>query len=181
MKNLMVFESFAISIDEAQKGLMHKLLEIPQGEKISDRYKSGKKLAADLINALKKSKVVPQDQVRKKASSMLAFAANWPSDGPNSVLDKALRSIKNLSEAEVAIAEDPIAEGPDQKIFIGKNTDRQRAKTLAKDAGRREGYNYQVPGKSKLTGTEDANGAAGPPFTYTVVMSKNPPEENKEQ
>lgn len=93
MKNLMIFESFKIY--EAEKGLMHKLLDVPEDKKISSKYTSGKKLAHDLLLAVKNSKIVPSKEVRKKATSMLAFAANWPSDGKNSVLDQALKSIKD--------------------------------------------------------------------------------------
>jgi len=98
MKNLIVFENFVQKIEEAEKGLMHKLLDVPEGDKISTKYKSGKKLAKDLVNALERSKVVPQRDVKQKAASMLAYAANWPSDGKNSVLDKALKSVNNVFE-----------------------------------------------------------------------------------
>jgi len=74
---------------------MHKLLEIPEGKKISQVYASGEKLATDLLKAVKNSKVAAKD-VRKKATSMLAFAANWPSEGKNSVIDKALKAIKKI-------------------------------------------------------------------------------------
>jgi len=93
MKNLMIFESFKVY--EAEKGLMHKLLDIPSDKKVTTKYSSGKKLAHDLLLAVKNSKIVPSKDVRKKATSMLAFAANWPSDGKNSVLDQALKSIKS--------------------------------------------------------------------------------------
>ena len=92
----MLFEAFTEDLNEAkaEKGLMHKLLEIPADKKIEDVYTSGKKLAEDLLKAVKNSKIVPVKDVRRKATSMLAFAANWPSDGKNSILDKALKSIK---------------------------------------------------------------------------------------
>lgn len=77
---------------------MHKLLNVPEGDKISSKYTSGRKLAHDLVKALKNSKVVPGKDVKQKAASMLAYAANWPSDGENSVLDKALKSVKNIDE-----------------------------------------------------------------------------------
>lgn len=98
MKNLKDFNDFGSSLNEAEKGLMHKLLNVPEGDKIASKYKSGEKLAHDLVKAIKKSKIVPQSDVKKKASSMLAYAANWPSDGKNSVLDKALRAIKGVDE-----------------------------------------------------------------------------------
>ena len=93
----MLFESFVQDLNEAkaEKGLMHKILDIPADKKIEDVYTSGKKLAEDLLKGVKNAKIVPAKDVRKKATSMLAFAANWPSDGANSILDKALKSIKN--------------------------------------------------------------------------------------
>ena len=98
MKNIKDFNNFFQDINEAEKGLMHKLLNVPEDDKIASKYKSGEKLAHDLIKAIKKSKIVPNADVKKKASSMLAYAANWPSDGKNSVLDKALRAIKTVDE-----------------------------------------------------------------------------------
>lgn len=96
MKKIKLFEAFVENINEAEKGLMHKLLEIPQDKKISDVYKSGEKLATDLLHAVKSEKIVPLKDVRKKATSMLAFAGNWPNEGKNSVIDKALKAIKNI-------------------------------------------------------------------------------------
>jgi hypothetical protein len=98
MENLKLYESFIEEINEAkaEKGLMHKLLDLKPEEKIIDKYKSGEELAHDLLTAVKKSKMVAQKDIRRKATSMLAFAANWPSDGKNSVLDKALKAIKKL-------------------------------------------------------------------------------------
>jgi hypothetical protein len=98
MKNIQLFESFIESISESKstKGLMHKMLGIPVDKKIEDVYTSGKKLAEDLLKGVKKSEIVPLKNVRSKATSMLAFAANWPSDGKNSVLDKALVAIKDV-------------------------------------------------------------------------------------
>jgi len=98
MKNLYLFESFVESLNEskATKGLMHKVLGIPEDKKIEDVYSSGKKLAHDLLKGVKDSKIVPLRDVRSKATSMLAFAANWPTDGENSVLDKALDAIKDV-------------------------------------------------------------------------------------
>lgn len=73
---------------KVQKGKMTKLLltdkEIESGMKISDKYTSGKKLAADLIKAL--------DGNKKKAAGMLAFAANIAKG--DDIYDKALRALK---------------------------------------------------------------------------------------
>lgn len=98
MENLIIFESFIENVNEAkaEKGLMHKLLNIPADKKISEVYKSGPKLAEELLTAVKNSKKVAAKDVRKKATSMLAFAANWPSEGKNTVIDKALKAIKNI-------------------------------------------------------------------------------------
>jgi hypothetical protein len=98
MENLKIYENFLVEINEGKvaKGLMHKLLEVPEGEKISSKYKSGEELAHDLLVAVKKAKIVSDKDVRKKATSMLAFAGNWPSEGKNTVIDKALKAIKKI-------------------------------------------------------------------------------------
>ena len=125
MKNLMVFENFVQNMDEAEKGLMHKLLNVPDADKISSKYSSGKKLADDLVGALERSKIVPKKDVKKKAASMLAFAANWPSDGKNSVMDKALKAVRNIGEAEFVIADEPVADGPNEKLYVQTGSDRE--------------------------------------------------------
>ena len=121
----MVFENFVQNIGEAEKGLMHKLLNVPDADKISSKYSSGKKLADDLVNALATSKIVPRKDIKKKAASMLAFAANWPSDGKNSVVDKALKAVRNIGEAEVVIADEPVADGPNEKLYVQTGSDRE--------------------------------------------------------
>jgi hypothetical protein len=171
MKNLMVFENFVQNIGEAEKGLMHKLLNVPDADKISSKYSSGKKLADDLVNALATSKIVPRKDIKKKAASMLAFAANWPSDGKNSVMDKALRAVRNIGEAEVVIADEPQAEGPNEKLYVETGNDREMIKKKIKNKAIAEKYPYET-GKRKLTGTDGSN----PPYTLKVVMSKVLPE-----
>lgn len=106
MENIKLYEGFVEQINEAKvsKGLMHKLLNVPEDKKISDVYKSGKELAHDLLDAVKKAKIVPSKEVRKKATSMLAFAANWPSSPDHSVLDKALKEIKKIEIPGVPLA-----------------------------------------------------------------------------
>ena len=106
MENIKLYESFIENINEAKisKGLMHKLLDVPADKKISDVYKNGKELAHDLLSAVKKAKIVPSKDVRRKATSMLAFAANWPSSPDSSVLDKALKDIKNIEIPGVPLA-----------------------------------------------------------------------------
>jgi len=101
LDNLLLFESFVSDINEAEKGLMHRLLKIPADKKISDVYKSGEELARDLLTAVKKSKLVPAKDTRRKATSMLAFAGNWPNEGKNTVIDKALDAIKDIEIAGV--------------------------------------------------------------------------------
>jgi len=104
MKNLILFEDFnQEEISEkkkwgsSEKGLMHELLGVAGDKKIEDVYKDNpRKLAKDLLNAVKKSKIVPSDEIRTKATSMLAFAANWPNDGKNSLMNKALSAIKRI-------------------------------------------------------------------------------------
>jgi len=111
MENLKIYESFISDINEgkAQKGLMHKLLGIPRQEKISSKYsntpESAKELAFDLLTALKKDKVVPIKDIRKKATSMLAFAGNWPSEGKDTVIDKALNAIKDIEIPGVPLSD----------------------------------------------------------------------------
>ena len=171
MKNLMVFENFVQNMDEAEKGLMHKLLNVPDADKISSKYSSGKKLADDLVGALERSKIVPKKDVKKKAASMLAFAANWPSDGKNSVVDKALKAVRNIGEAEVVIADEPVADGPNEKLYIQTGSDRELIGKKIKNKAIAEKFPYET-GKRKLTGTDGSN----PPYTLKVVMSKVFPE-----
>ena len=98
MENLVLYESFSENLNESRtrKNLMHELLGIPEDKKISDVYKSGRKLAEELVDAIKKSNIVPEKEVQKKAASMLAFVGNWPNDPKNSVFDVALRHVKSL-------------------------------------------------------------------------------------
>ena len=106
MKNISEYSEFVENINEAKKSidtsgvrknLMHELLDIPEDKKISDVYKSGRKLAEDLVAALKKEKDVPEKDVRAKAVQMLLFAGNWPkTDAKNSVFDVAARHVKTL-------------------------------------------------------------------------------------
>lgn len=175
MKNLICFKNFSGTINEAEKGLMHKLLDVPEGDKISSKYKSGKKLAQDLVNALKNSKIVPQKDIKQKASSMLAYAANWPSDGPNSVLDKALRAVKNVTESEVVVADDPVAVAPNEKLYTETGSDVETLKKKIKNKAMSEKYPYETS-KIKITGTGDKNGQPKAPFTVKKVMSKVLPE-----
>ena len=63
LENIVLFESFVSSINEAEKGLMHRLLKVPSDKKISDAYTSGEDLAKDLLLAVKKSKMVPSKEV----------------------------------------------------------------------------------------------------------------------
>ncbi len=112
MKNITPFENFGREINEkkkygtAEKGLMHELLRIPEDKKISDVYKKdGRRLAKDLLTAIKREKTVPLKDVRSKATSMLAFAANWPNDGEDSLMDRALSAIKSIEIPGVPLSE----------------------------------------------------------------------------
>jgi len=106
MENLSPYRNFVQNLNESKKGidtsgirknLMHELLDIPEGEKISDVYKSGKKLAEDLVNALERKNIVSKNEIQAKAAQMLVFAGNWPkTDSKNSIFDVAARHVKSL-------------------------------------------------------------------------------------
>jgi hypothetical protein len=48
--------------------------------------------------------MVPTKEIRSKATSMLAFAGNWPSEGKNTVIDKALKAIKDIEIPGVPVS-----------------------------------------------------------------------------
>lgn len=106
MKNISEYSEFIDSVNEAKKpidtsgirkNLMHELLNIPEGKKISDVYKSGRKLAEDLVHALEAKNIVPKKDIQAKAAQMLVFAGNWPkTDSKNSIFDVAARHVKTL-------------------------------------------------------------------------------------
>jgi hypothetical protein len=98
MKHIQLFESFVEQTNESKvrRGLMHKLLKIEPGTTISSVYSSGEELAKDLMLAAKRAKLVPVEKIRRKVTSMLAYAANWPGEGENTVLDKALRAASKI-------------------------------------------------------------------------------------
>ena len=106
MENLTSYGDFVQDLNESKKpidtsgirkNLMHELLNIPEDKKISDVYKSGKKLAEDLVHALETKNVVPKKDIQAKAAQMLVFAGNWPkTDSKNSIFDVAARHIKTL-------------------------------------------------------------------------------------
>lgn len=75
---------------KVHKGKMHKLLNVPEGEKVTDHFKSGKALANALLKACGGD--------RKEATGMLAFAANL--DKSDNVLDAALHHMKETSDKE---------------------------------------------------------------------------------
>jgi len=86
LKELMNEDKKWINDVKPKRGKMHDLLNIPESKNISDVYTSGEKLAKALLRAL--------DGDQKKASSMLAFAAN--ADKTSNVLDSALSYIKKI-------------------------------------------------------------------------------------
>lgn len=106
MKNISDYTDFLNSINEGKKpidtsgvrkNLMHELLNIPEDKKISDVYKSGRKLAEDLVHALEAKNIVPKKDIQAKAAQMLVFAGNWPkTDSKNSIFDVAARHVKSL-------------------------------------------------------------------------------------
>ena len=106
MENLSSYGDFVQDLNESKKdidtsgvrkNLMHELLDIPEDKKISDVYKSGRKLAEELVRALEMKDVVPKKDIQAKAAQMLAFAGNWPkTDSKNSIFDIAARHVKSL-------------------------------------------------------------------------------------
>ena len=106
MENLSSYGDFVRNLNESRKdidtskirkNLMHELLDIPEDKKISEVYKSGRKLAEDLVHALEMKNIVPKKDVQSKAAQMLAFAGNWPkTDSKNSIFDVAARHVKSL-------------------------------------------------------------------------------------
>ena len=106
MENLSSYGDFVQDLNESKKdidtsgvrkNLMHELLDIPEDKKISDVYKSGRKLAEELVRALEMKDVVPKKDIPAKAAQMLAFAGNWPkTDSKNSIFDIAARHVKSL-------------------------------------------------------------------------------------
>jgi Asp-tRNA(Asn)/Glu-tRNA(Gln) amidotransferase B subunit len=106
MKNLSSYGNFVQDLNESKKSidtsgirknLMHELLNIPEDKKISDVYKSGKKLAEDLVHALESKNIVPKKDIQAKAAQMLVFAGNWTkTDSKNSIFDVAARHVKSL-------------------------------------------------------------------------------------
>ena len=106
MENLSSYGDFVQDLNESKKdidtsgvrkNLMHELLDIPEDKKISDVYKSGRKLAEELVRALEMKNVVPKKDIQAKAAQMLAFAGNWPkTDSKNSIFDVAARHVKSL-------------------------------------------------------------------------------------
>jgi hypothetical protein len=71
-----------------KRGKMKKILDIPEDEKVSDHYKSGKALANALMGKLNN---------QKEVTGMLAFAANVNKE--EDVFDKALSYMKKIEES----------------------------------------------------------------------------------
>jgi hypothetical protein len=70
----------------------------------------------------------------------------------------------SVYEVEKVVSEDPKPEGPDEKLFVGEDIDRERAKSKAFDSGRSQGYPHKTH-KNKLT-------SDGTRYKYQIVMSK---------
>jgi hypothetical protein len=87
------FESFQnegkmwVSGVKPNKGAMHKALGLPEDKKVTDVYKSGKKLAEDLVSKVGK----------KKASGMINFAAN--ADKTENIFDVAQKHLSKIEES----------------------------------------------------------------------------------
>ena len=82
----MMNEEMWASKAEVHRGKMHDTLGLKPNERVSDRYKNGRKLAADLLRANRGD--------RKKTAGQLAFAANIRKG--ESVFDDALSYLKNV-------------------------------------------------------------------------------------
>lgn len=76
-----IFEEKWAQDADPDEGKMHRLLDIPEDEEVTDHYDSGEQLAKDLVDE------VGQDE----ASSMLAFAANLSGE---QIFQDALEYIK---------------------------------------------------------------------------------------
>jgi len=82
---------------DVEEGKMHRVLDIPEDEKISDNYESGEQLARDLVDAV-------GDE--KEATGMIAFAANI--DPEENIFDDALDAIGNIEFEESLKLEDKV-------------------------------------------------------------------------
>lgn len=86
MKKLSLMEAKknkTLSKIKVKPGKMHKLLGVPEDKKVTDVYKSPKKLVNDLMKAT--------DDDYKKVKGMLAFAANI--DKKHNIFDDALKAL----------------------------------------------------------------------------------------
>lgn len=83
-------EDYWVKDSKPEKGKMHKLLGIPEDEKISDHYTSSEKLAKDLLKAT-------GDEA--EASRMLGFAGFANKDNP-ALFRKARTFLKKKREKE---------------------------------------------------------------------------------
>jgi ABC-type uncharacterized transport system YnjBCD ATPase subunit len=95
MSDILSFQNFILNESKQDKtlsrihikpGRMHKLLNIPENERIEDHFNDGKHLAMALVKALK------GDQ--RKAAGMLAWVANIQKG--HNIFDKALASLKEF-------------------------------------------------------------------------------------
>lgn len=89
-----------------KSGAMAKALGVKEGEKVSDKYTSGKKLAKDLVKAVGK----------KKAQGMLAFAANVSGES-KTLFKTALSSLKLIKESDADDIDIPLdVDGTDAEM-----------------------------------------------------------------
>jgi hypothetical protein len=88
-KDVLFEDEKDLSDVDVEEGKMHRVLDIPEDENISDNYDSGEQLARDLVDA------VGDEQ---EASGMLAFAANI--DPEDNIFDDALEAIGEIDFEE---------------------------------------------------------------------------------
>lgn len=95
MSDILSFQNFILNESKKNKtlskihikpGKMHKLLNIPENERIEDHFSDGKHLAMALVRALK------GDQ--RKAAGMLAWVANIQKG--HNIFDQALSALKEF-------------------------------------------------------------------------------------
>ena len=108
MKNLILFKEFFLDINENKKStdlgksFMYRVLKISGDKKIEEIYKnSPRKLAEDLLLSIKRTRMIPPFDIRRKAMGMIEFelfSQNWPSRKKvrNPLMDKAFTYVKTI-------------------------------------------------------------------------------------
>jgi hypothetical protein len=108
LKNLISFKEFSLEINENKnsgdlgKSFMDRVLGITGDKKIEEIYKnSPRKLAKDLLLAIKRTRMLHPGEIRRKAQSMIEldlFSKTWPSRKRvrNLFVNKTLFYIKDV-------------------------------------------------------------------------------------